>query len=337
MSAIVFAYHDVGCRGIRVLRRLGIDIAAVYTHDDDPSENTWFGSVRQTCAELEVPVRAGVDLSDPAELEEIAKLRPRAMFSFYYRDILREPLLALAEVAAVNLHGSLLPRYRGRAPVNWQILHGEREGGVTLHHMVQKPDAGDIVDQEAFPIEPDDTPTDVYERLLPAAERVLERSALSVMEGTAPRILQLESKATTFGRRRPEDGRIEWRQAAEDVRNLVRAVTRPYPGAFTHAGEKRVLVWWTQHAPELSRSNERPVPGTVRRTSDGVFATCGDRRTLRLWSVEIDGVEGDALEFPRILRNGLVLGSPAAPDARGSRGALASTPREPTKKTRGGA
>jgi methionyl-tRNA formyltransferase len=310
VTAIVFAYHDVGCRGLRTLRRLGIPVAAVYTHEDDPSENTWFGSVRATCAELDLPVSPGADPNAPAEMAKIRALRPAVFFSFYYRDLLREALLAIPSRGGVNLHGSLLPRYRGRAPVNWQILHGEREGGVTLHHMVKKPDAGDIVDQEAFPIGPDDTPTEVYARLLPAAERVLERSAVAVLEGSAPRILQLESKATTFGRRRPEDGRIEWRHSAEDVRNLVRAVTKPYPGAFTFAGEQRVLVWWTRHEAPQARRARIAAPGTLAREAGGVYVTCGDGRRLRLERVEIDGVEGDGLAFPQVLRDGLSLAQP---------------------------
>jgi UDP-4-amino-4-deoxy-L-arabinose formyltransferase/UDP-glucuronic acid dehydrogenase (UDP-4-keto-hexauronic acid decarboxylating) len=314
MSAVVFAYHDVGCRGLRVLHRLGIEIVAVYTHADDPSENTWFDSVRAVCKELGLPVHVGADPNSPVELERIRKLAPLAFFSFYYRDLLKEPLLAIPARGGVNLHGSLLPRYRGRAPVNWQILHGEREGGVTLHYMVKRADAGDIVDQEPFPIGLDETPTDVYARLLPAAELVLERSAVAVMEGTAPRIKQLESNATTYGRRRPEDGLIDWRWRAEDARNLVRAVTKPYPGAFTFAGRERVTVWWAHH--DATQRGDEPLargaeslltPGRVSRRADGLFVACGDRRRLRLANIEIDGVVGDGIEFEGILKTGIEL------------------------------
>jgi len=305
VSAVVFAYHDVGCMGLRTLRRLGVEIAQVYTHADDPHENAWFGSVRRTCEELHLPVKVAADPHAPAELAHIAKLAPRALFSFYWRDLLKENVLALAQKGAVNLHGSLLPRYRGRAPVNWQLLHGERAGGVTLHHMVKRADAGDIVDQEPFEIGLDDKPTDVFARVLTAGEHVLERSAVAVVEGSAPRVEQLESKATLFGRRRPEDGAIRWRQSAEDVRNLVRAVTRPYPGAFTFASGKRVSVWWSAHG---ARPNSAAAPGRVERRSDGVYVTCGDRRALRLVEVEIDGRVGDALEFPELLGNGAQLG-----------------------------
>jgi UDP-4-amino-4-deoxy-L-arabinose formyltransferase/UDP-glucuronic acid dehydrogenase (UDP-4-keto-hexauronic acid decarboxylating) len=303
LSVVVFAYHDVGCMGVRTLKALGADVARVYTHDDDPNENHWYGSVAKTCAELGVTCTTA-NPHDPAEIAAIRAIGPGAIFSLYYRDMLMDTVLSLAKHGAVNLHGSLLPRYRGRAPVNWQILHGETRGGVTLHHMVKRADAGDIVDQEGFEIGPDDTGVDVYRKMLPAAERVLRRSAKAVLDGTAPRIRQMESKATYYGRRRPEDGLIDWNWCAEDVRNLVRAVTKPYPGAFTFASGRKVMVWLTAHAGE-------PVPrpaGSVMRSSGGVHVVCGDRRPLSLGRVEIDGREGDAREFPEVLKDGIVLG-----------------------------
>jgi UDP-4-amino-4-deoxy-L-arabinose formyltransferase/UDP-glucuronic acid dehydrogenase (UDP-4-keto-hexauronic acid decarboxylating) len=327
VKAVVFAYHDVGCMGVRVLKRLGVDVARVYTHDDDPNENHWYGSVAKTCAELGVACTTA-DPHDPAEIEKIRGAAPDAIFSLYYRDMIKDTVLSLAKRGAVNLHGSFLPRYRGRAPVNWQILHGETQGGVTLHFMVKKPDAGDIVDQESFEIGPDETGVQVYAKMLPAAERVLTRSAMSVLEGTAPRIRQMESKATYYGRRRPEDGLIDWRWCAEDVRNLVRAVTHPYPGAFTFAGGKKVLVWWataggpgsaapisTIRDPGRARDCESPVenprsaPGRVE-IRGGVFVVCGDGRRLKLDRVEIDGREGDGKEFADVLRDGIQLGGP---------------------------
>ena len=303
MSVVVFGYHDVGVTGLLCLVKQGIDVAAVYTHEDDPDENRWFGTVAGSAAELGIPVSVA-NPNSAVELDRIRELAPTAIFSFWYRNILKQPLLDIPTSAAVNLHGSLLPRYRGRAPVNWMLLHGETEGGVTLHHMVLTPDAGDIVDREPFPIGEDDTPTDVYRKLLAAEEEVLMRSAHAVVDGTAPRIRQLETNATTFGRRRPRDGIIDWRLSARDVRNLVRAVTEPYPGAFTFAGTERVLIWWAEFAGE---PGEAVPPGAISRTVDGVFVSCGDRRRLRLGRVEIDGRTGDALEFPAVLSDGVVL------------------------------
>jgi UDP-4-amino-4-deoxy-L-arabinose formyltransferase/UDP-glucuronic acid dehydrogenase (UDP-4-keto-hexauronic acid decarboxylating) len=304
VKVVVFAYHDVGCMGVRTLKSLGLDVARVYTHADDPGENRWFGSVAATCRELGVACTTA-DPHDPAEIEAIRRIAPDAVFSLYYRDMIKDSVLSLAKRGGFNLHGSLLPRYRGRAPVNWQILHGETTGGVTLHHMVKQPDAGDVVDQEAFDIGPDDTGVDVYAKMLPAAERVLARSAAAAVRGAAPRRPQDESRATYFGRRRPSDGEILWRAAAEDVRNLVRAVTRPYPGAYTTAGKTKVLVWWTARVDASSRAR----PGTICVRDGAVCATCGDERLLRLDRVEIDGREGRGTDFADVLRDGLILGA----------------------------
>ena len=315
---VVFAYHDVGCMGIRTLKRLGIDVARVYTHEDDPGEKHWFGSVRKTCAE-EGFVCTTANPHLPEELAAIAKIGPDAIFSLYYRDMLKDSVLRCAKHGSFNLHGSLLPRYRGRAPVNWQILHGETQGGVTLHHMVKRADAGDIVDQEAFDIGPNDTGVMVYENMLPAAELVLRRSVYAVLDGSSPRIRQMESKATYYGRRRPEDGLIDWNWCAEDVRNLVRAVTKPYPGAFTLVGSKPLMVWWAQHQGPPGEDDQDDcrvyaprdaVPGQVIARG-GYHVKCGDRRDvplLCLVRVEFDGREGDPWTFPELLRDGLILG-----------------------------
>jgi len=317
MSAVVFAYHDVGCLGLRVLHRLKIPVAAVYTHADDPTENTWFGSVRRTCEELKLPVHVGADPNSEGERAKIAKLKPAAFFSFYFRDLLKQPLLAIPKYGGVNLHGSLLPRYRGRAPVNWQLLHGETRSGATLHYMVKRADAGDVVDQEPFEIGPDDAPTDVFKKLLPAAELVLSRSAPAVMDGSAPRILQLESNATTFGRRTPADGLIHWKMAAHDVRNLVRAVTEPYPGAVTFtSGGRRIMVWWADYVPEAPRSAREP--GTIEWSGapgEAPRVVCGDRRRLRLsrFTIEAEGGNAAAIDAREFLRDGAVLGPGTSP------------------------
>ncbi|MEV5239560.1 formyltransferase family protein [Streptomyces cinnamoneus] len=306
MSVVVFAYHEVGCCALEVLTELGVPIGCVYTQRDDARENTWFRSVAGTARSLGLSVRTA-DPRTEAERRHIRELAPRLLLSAYWRRLLPEAVLALAPVA-VNVHGSLLPRYRGRAPVNWQILHGERQGGVSLHHMVAEPDAGDLIDQEAFAIGPDDTPLDVHRKLVPAAATVLRRSIPALLDGTAARRPQPASEATTFGARRPADGLIDFRYAAEDVRNLIRAVTDPYPGAYCYAGPHRVTVWRATH-PDQHQPHPAPrrPPGAVEAGPIGVFVTCGDGRRLRLEDVEIDGRRGDPRAFPHLLRHGTVV------------------------------
>ena len=174
MRAIVFAYHDVGVRCLRVLLAHDIDVALVVTHEDDAGENRWFASVAETAVLYGLPCAKPVDANTPEFVAHIAALAPDFIFSFYYRKMLGEPLLALAQRGAYNLHGSLLPKYRGRAPVNWAVLHGERMTGASLHRMVAKPDAGEIVAQQAVPILPDDTAGEVMRKVAGATEDVGE-------------------------------------------------------------------------------------------------------------------------------------------------------------------
>lgn len=244
LSVVVLAYSEVGHACLSEVLRQGADVRAVFTHKDDPAENRWFPSVAELARGAGIPVRTPETLGD-AEYDLVRALAPDAILSFYYRSMIPERFLSLPPKGAYNMHGSLLPRYRGRACVNWAILNGEAETGATLHHMVRRADAGDIVDQEAVPILPDDTALDVTHRVAGAARTILERSLPLIAGGTAPRTPQDESKATSFGRRRPEDGLIDWNDGAARVHNLVRAVTRPFPGAFTfHRGE-RLFVWRT--------------------------------------------------------------------------------------------
>jgi methionyl-tRNA formyltransferase len=144
MRAVVFAYHNVGVRCLSVLLAHDVDVAMVVTHDDDPDENVWFESVEGLALLHRLTVVKPADPNTPELMRRIAALRPDFLFSFYYRKMLAPGLLDAAARGALNMHGSLLPRYRGRAPVNWVLVEGQAETGVSLHYMVEKPDAGGV-------------------------------------------------------------------------------------------------------------------------------------------------------------------------------------------------
>ncbi|HPK42798.1 MAG TPA: formyltransferase [Synergistales bacterium] len=240
---VVFAYSEVGHRCLRALMGLRADIRGVFTYEDDRNENTWFSSVKDLAMAGGIPVFTPRGLGDAGAAALVEGLKPEVLFSFYYRDLIPADILGLPRLGAFNMHGSLLPRYRGRACVNWAIIHGEAETGATLHWMTPRPDEGDIVDQERVPIGERDTALEVMLKVADAAERALTRSLPLIEAGKAPRIPQDESKATYFGGRRPEDGLIDWSAPARDICNLVRAVTHPYPGAFTFLDGRKVFIW----------------------------------------------------------------------------------------------
>ncbi len=243
MRAVVFAYHSMGVIGLEALRRHGVDLPLVLSHRDDPGEKCWFASVEEWCRSNSVPCECPEDVNQPAWLQRISACKPDMLFSFYYRRLLAPDLLAMAPQGGLNLHGSLLPAYRGRCPVNWVLVRGETETGVTLHHMVARADAGDIVGRESVSITPEDDSVTLYGKLEHAACVLLDRLLPLVIEGRAPREPQDEAAATTFGGRCPADGLIDWAQSAASQYDLVRAVTDPYPGAFSYLAGKRLVIW----------------------------------------------------------------------------------------------
>src|SRR5512144_3197030 len=203
--AVVFAYHNVGVRCLDVLLAHGVDVALVVTHRDNPKETIWFESV-QKLAELHgIPTITPDDPNAPEVVEQIRALQPDFFFSFYYREMLKAPLLAIPRLGGLNMHGSLLPKYRGRVPVNWAIIHGETETGATLHYMTEKPDNGDVVAQQAVPILPNDTAFEVFQKVTVAAEIALHNVLPDLLTGKAPRLKQDLSKGGYFGGRKAED------------------------------------------------------------------------------------------------------------------------------------
>lgn len=294
--AVVLAYHDVGVRCLSVLLAHGVDIALVVTHRDSPSEQIWFSSVATLAEEHGLTLAFAEDLDDEALGRRVRQAAPDFLFSFYFRRMLPADVLATAPRGALNLHGSLLPKYRGRVPVNWAVLHGERETGASLHYMVAKPDAGDLVDQMAVPILPDDTAGEVFRKVTVAAEIVLDRALPGLLAGTAPRRALDLAAGSYFGGRKPEDGEIDWTRDASAVHNLIRAVAPPYPGAFTTLDGQPARVLKSGSA---FIATDAP-PGTVYLHGDRLYGACGDGRALPLHHLEVAGARLTPADFRKL-------------------------------------
>ena len=307
LRAVVFAYHNVGARCLRVLAAHGVDIALVVTHADDPAEAQWFERVADVADDAGLPWTAPVDVNVPEEIARITALQPDFVFSFYYRRMLASALLALPRRGALNMHGSLLPRYRGRAPINWAVLNGERQTGVTLHYMIDKPDAGDIVAQQAVPILPDDTAQQVSDKVTVAAEICLDGVLPALLAGTARRYVNDLAHGSYYGGRTPDDGRIDWSKSAREIHNLVRAVAPPYPGAFTDLAGMPVRILRTRlldpdaapTAPKLGVQITHPQSrdGNPAPERPMLVAHCGGGGTLRIDALEIAGQPCDVVSF----------------------------------------
>lgn len=291
MKAVVFAYHEVGARCLQALLDGGVDVQLVITHTDDPNERIWFTSVAELAAKAGIPVITPDAASEPDVQQRIAAISPDYIFSFYYRQMIPMSVLNLAKIAPLNMHGSLLPKYRGRVPINWAVLHGETETGATLHVMAEKPDAGDIVAQQAVPIGPHETAGEVFAHVTAAAAQTLSGVLPQLLKGDVPRRPNNLTEGSYFGGRKPEDGRIHWQQTAQQVYNLIRAVAPPYPGAFSDLEN-------TQGTRRITVNAARPLEGQfdlspgIYRLNDKAIGVCGDKMAVELTEFLVDGALG---------------------------------------------
>jgi len=317
MKAVVLAYHTIGCRGIEALLRNGIDIVSVFTHKDAPGETIWFESVARLAASCNIPVYAPEDINHPLWVKKIREMGPDILFSFYYRHLVMSPILDIPPKGCLNLHGSLLPTYRGRVPINWALVHGETETGVTLHYMTPRPDDGDIVCQKPIPISEEDTARSLHEKAAAAASEMMDDILPRILDSTAPREPQNHAAATYFGGRSPRDGAIDWSWPAKRVRDLVRAVTLPYPGAFSHVGDRKCLFW---EVSEIADREDGPRPGSVL-TVDPLTIACG-KGAVRMDFGQIEGgvyMAGSQLASDLCLVEGMAFGEHAATRAEATR------------------
>jgi len=284
MRLIFMGYHNIGHACLEALielcRGLGDEIVAVVTHADDPREEIWFASVRELAFENYLPVYQPADPNDPAFVAALQRLEADFLFSCYYRHMLKKAVLDLPRLGALNMHGSLLPRYRGRCPLNWVLVHGETETGVTLHYMEEKADQGDIVGAKRVPITPEDTALTLFARMTVAAGTLMRECYPLLRAGQAPRVPQDHTQASYFGGRRPEDGLIDWRKSAWQVYNLMRAVTHPYPGAFTYFGGRKLFIWAGQVMAAPVTAPNGPGQVTARLPGEGLLVATGDGHFL---------------------------------------------------------
>ena len=292
--AVVFAYHDVGVRCLRTLLARGVDVPLLFTHADAPGENIWFDSVARHARWHGIEVLTPESPNHPEMVERVRALRPEFLFSFYYRSLLGAELLSLPARGAYNMHGSLLPKYRGRVPVNWAVLNGEHETGATLHAMVARPDAGDVIDSQAVPILPDDTALEVFRKVTVAAELTLHRCLPALIAGTARHTPQDLSAGSYYGRRSARDGAIDWRRGALAANNLIRAVAPPYPGAFSEAEGLPLRI-----LRALPAANAGRAAAPLLHWRDGsVYALCHDG-ALKLLEFELGDDIASAEGFHR--------------------------------------
>ena len=243
-TAVVCAYSPVGREALSGLLEAGLEVLSLYTYPHG-QDDTWFSPPADLATEHGIPVQMAPNFNDQTVFDEIQALRPDFLFSFYFREMIQARFLDLPRLGAYNLHGSLLPHYRGRAPINWVLLKGETRTGITLHTMTPKPDDGDIVGQTPLDIAWDETALSLTLRSAQAARELVKAVVPKLVTGQAERIPQRTlGPSTYFGGRKPEDGELDLQGTVQEAFNLVRAVADPWPNAFIKTPLGTIKVPW---------------------------------------------------------------------------------------------
>lgn len=296
MRLVVFGYHTIGYLCLRELIERGEEVCAVVTHQDAADEHIWFESVAELAHAAGIPVFAPPTPNTRQFIRQVRALQPDLLLSFYYRRLLAKELLAIPSLGGINMHGSLLPRYRGRAPVNWVLVNGEWQTGVTLHHMTEEADAGDIIAQRAVEITFEDTALTLFNKVAQAGYTLFQETFPLIKSGRAPRLAQDPGQASYYGGRTPEDGKIDWSRPALALYNLIRAVTIPYPGAFTWYRGQKLFVWRARPVDGIPGAGH--APGVLLGCQDDGCVVATGEGNLLLTQVQVQGEEmrsGEAL------------------------------------------
>ena len=264
-TAIVCAYSHVGREALAGLLEAGVRVLALYSYAQAP-EDAWFEAPATLAERHGIPVHLEPRFNEDQVHQRIRALAPDFLFSFYFREMIQARFLDLPRLGAYNLHGSMLPRYRGRAPINWVLVKGERETGVTLHAMTPKPDDGDIVGRTAIPIDWDETALSLTRKAAVAGRDLVKATVPRLVDGSAERISQKTlGPSTYFGGRTREDGALRLDMGAGEAFDLVRALADPWPNAFLRLPGGEVDLAWALPSSE-------PCPaGHFRSTRAGVL------------------------------------------------------------------
>lgn len=285
-TAVVCAYSPVGRAALEGVIGTGIGVKALFTYPQAPDEQ-WFEAPAALAERHGIPVFMEPAFNTDAVFERIRALAPDLLLSFYFREMIQARFLEIPKLGAYNLHGSLLPKYRGRAPINWVLVKGESETGVTLHAMTPKPDDGAIIGQVRLPIHWDDTALSLTLRSAEASRDLVKDLVPKLVDGTAPRLDQKAlGPSTYFGGRKPEDSRLDFAMTAQEAFNQLRAVADPWPNAFLRTEFGDVRIPW-------ALPSEAPCPtGQFRVTEPGVLIGFQDG-ALRIVALRKDGLRSE--------------------------------------------
>lgn len=282
--------HQEGKECLKEILEVGGNVVAIFTFTDEVAQKTSGAvSFEDIADQYAIPLYKVKNTNTPEAIALIRQINPEVVFVIGWTRLICKEVLEIPKYGCIGMHASMLPKFRGRAPVNWALIHNESAGGNTTILLDEGVDTGKIVAQKGFPITLSDTCETVYHKVANAGRAMLhEIVPMLNRQGQLPYTIQNHTEASLMPKRRPEDGIIDWNKPALDLFNWVRALTHPYPGAFTYFQGRKLFIWEARiaHFPMLPFSEygqiNKKEPGTIVLLSDGIGVLTGKKELLIL-------------------------------------------------------
>lgn len=288
MRIVFMGTPDFAVPSLERLIADGHDIAAVYTQPDKPKNRGMKltpSPVKEVALAHQIPVVQPQKIREEGVLETLAAYQPELIVVVAYGKLLPKALIDLPPKGCINVHSSLLPKYRGAAPINWAVINGEAETGVTIMDIAEALDAGDIISQAATPIDPNESVETLHDRLAVMGAELLSRTVVSIADGTARRIPQEDSQSTYAPMLSRELSPIDWSRSAREIHNQIRGLT-PWPATTMELSGSTFKVYAAEETGETTGKPAGTLVGTDKR---GICMACGDGKVLRVLELQAPG------------------------------------------------
>jgi methionyl-tRNA formyltransferase len=296
-------FHIEGIPALEAILEQRIQVeAAITLKPESAVKRSGAADYQSLCRRYSLPLHEVTNINDPGSIELLRQMDLDLLIVLGWTQILKAETLRTAKIGVIGAHASLLPRNRGRAPVNWVILRGEQQTGNSLMWLTEHVDSGDIIDQTIIPITPYDTCDSIYQRVADSNKEMLLKTLSKLMNGERPGRPQISSNEPLLPGRRPLDGAIDWAKPSSEIYNFVRALTRPYPGAFSYLNGERWLIWHCALVPGEPSFDAKPgqVIGPLYSPIEGAcgqLVNCGNGAVILL---ELQRTNGEILAGRRL-------------------------------------
>ena len=299
MKILFMGGHELGKLTLEFLVDKGENIVGVVMPDTD---GDWYKGVDEVAKNNNIPFYKENNINRKGFVEKVKDINPDLITVVNFPQILKREIINLPKKGCINTHASLLPKYRGRAPLNWAMINGEDKTGVTVHYIDEEIDTGDIILQKEIEISKDDYIKDLLSKVKNMYPEIVSNAVELIKKDKVELTPQKPSEGFYCGKRTPEDGQINWNKSAEEIYNLIRAVSDPYPGAYSYIDDKKILIWEAELIETNSKQYNKAEPGEIiDKSKEGYIVKTMDS-LLEIKNLEFieKGVEiniGDRFEY----------------------------------------